>query len=86
MGKLNLKSMLQNYERTLCDKIFCYELNDRQNIKLIFYRENFCHLAGLHHVYDENKRYLGAKGYDLIVKEKLTIGALKNTTPKGLTT
>jgi len=83
MRKLDLKSILENYEQALCDKTFCYELNDKWKVNLAFYREDFCHLAGLQHVYKKSKRYLGANGYRLIVEGKVTINALKAHNEKG---
>jgi len=83
MGKLNLKSILSTYERTLCDKTFTYELNGKWNINLIFYREHFCHLAGLQYVYGRDKRFLGANGYRRIAENKLTIDSIRNHNEKG---
>jgi len=83
MGNLVLKSILQNYEQQLCDKMFKYELNNKWLINLVFLRENFCHLIGLQHVYGKDKRYLGMSGYKLIVDEKVTIASMKNHNEKG---
>jgi len=83
MDKLNLKTILNNYELALCDKTFSYELNGKWNINLIFYREHFCHLAGLQYVYNRDKRYLGANGYRLIAEDKLTIDSIRKHNEKG---
>ena len=40
-----------------CHKIFKYELNNKINIEVIFYIEGLCHLLGIQHVYDNDKRY-----------------------------
>ena len=83
MGNFILKSILKNYEQKLCDKMFKYELNNKWLINLVFLKENFCHLIGLHHVYNKNKKYLGMSGYKLIIDEKVTIEAMKNHNEKG---
>ena len=77
MDKVDLKYLLQNYEQKLCNKTFRYELNKKTIIDLIFYKENFCHLMGIHHVFDNDKRYLGINGYKLITESKITTDSLK---------
>jgi hypothetical protein len=64
LGDLNLKSVLNDYKEKLCNKIFRYELNGKLFVNVRFYVESFCHLAGLHYVYENDKRYLGAKHYE----------------------
>ena len=49
--------LLEYYEQNLCHKIFKYELNNKINIEVIFYIEGLCHLLGIQHVYDNDKRY-----------------------------
>ena len=83
MGDLNLKSILNDYKEKLCNKIFRYELNGKLFVNVRFYVESFCHLAGLHYVYENDKRYLGAKGYTLITDRKITINCLKKHNEKG---
>ena len=83
MKGLSLKSILINYKETLCEKIFHYELNGKSIINLRFYIENFCHLAGLHYIYDNDKRYLGAKGYKNIINESITIDSIKKHNEKS---
>ena len=73
----NLKSMLNNYEETLCDKLFFFELNHKWQVKLEFYREDFCHLVGLHHVYGRDKRYLGLNGYRKVNSDEITLDSIK---------
>lgn len=53
----DLKELLEYYEQNLCHKIFKYELNNKINIEVIFYIEGLCHLLGIQHVYDNDKRY-----------------------------
>ena len=83
MEKLNLKTILQEYEQTLCNRIFHYELGDKLKIDLIFYSENFCHLMGFHHVFVKDKRYLGASGFKMVNDEKLTVESIKQHNEKG---
>ena len=83
MGDLNLKSILNDYKEKLCNKIFCYELNGKSIVNVRFYTESFCHLAGLHYVYENDKRYLGTKGYKLIIDGKVTGDCLKKHNEKG---
>ena len=73
----DLKELLEYYEQNLCHKIFKYELNNKINIEVIFYIEGLCHLLGIQHVYDNDKRYLGKRGYNLIKTEKLKRANLK---------
>jgi len=83
MEKLNLKAILQEYEQTLCNRIFHYELSGTLKLDLVFYTENFCHLMGFHHVFLKDKRYLGASGYKMVNDEKLTVESLKLHNEKG---
>jgi hypothetical protein len=83
MRRLHLKSMLQNYEQTLCNKEFHYELNGKIKINLTFYIEDFCHLVGLQHVYGKDKRYLGSSGYHLIMNDVVTIDSIMKHNEKG---
>lgn len=53
----DLKELLEYYEQNLCHKIFKYELNNKISIEVIFYIEGLCHLLGIQHVYDNDKRY-----------------------------
>jgi len=55
----DLNEILDVYETQLCNRIFRYQLNNKINIEIVFYVENFCHLLGLQHVYGKNKKYLG---------------------------
>lgn len=80
---MTLLGILRNYENKLCNKKFCYELNGKDKVHLVFYTENFCHLLGLHYVYHKDRRYLGARGYDLVSREKVTIESMKKHNEKG---
>jgi hypothetical protein len=70
------------YETYLCDKIFKYQLNNKIDIEIKFYKENLCHLLGIQHVIND-KNYLGLKGYNKIKKLKLTYNFLKKYNKKG---
>lgn len=69
--KKDLKELLEYYEQNLCHKVFKYELNNKMNIEIIFYIEGFCHLPGIQHVFNNDRHYLGKRGYNLIKTEKL---------------
>lgn len=73
----DLKELLEYYEQNLCHKIFKYELNNKINIEVSFYIEGLCHLLGIQHIYGNDKRYLGRRGYNLIKTEKLKRANLK---------
>ena len=72
-----LLDLLQLYEKELCSKIFSFKLSNGQVIKLRFFREQLCHLLGIQHIYENNKKYLGASGYEKILTGKITVPALK---------
>ncbi len=75
--KKELKELLEIYEIELCRYIFKYQLNEKINIEIAFYIENFCHLLGLQHIYGKDKRYLGINGYNKIKNDKLKRSHLK---------
>ena len=79
----SLKTILSHYEETLCDKLFSYELNHKWQANLVFYREDFCHLVGLHHVYGRDKRYLGINGYRRVVSGEITVESIKKHNMKS---
>lgn len=72
-----LEELLENYEKNLCNRIFKYELNNKINIEIVFYIENFCHLLGIQHVLGKNKKYLGINGYNKIKNKQLQRKHLK---------
>lgn len=79
MSNVELRALLSEYENNLCDKTFRYELADGTVIDVMFYREQFCHLLGLQHIFYENKSACtGIKGYSKIKNGKLTVKELKN--------
>ena len=73
----DLDELLQIYEDELCNRIYKYQLNNKIDIEIIFYVENFCHLLGIQHVFGRNKKYLGLNGYNRIKDNKLTRKHLK---------
>ena len=77
MSKIVLLDLLQSYEKELCNKIFSFKLSNGQIIKLRFFKEQLCHLLGIQHIYENDRKYLGAKGYDKILSEEITVSALK---------
>jgi len=78
MSKINLHELLRFYEDNLCGRVFRYEISNGLIINVSFYREQFCHLIGLQHIFKHDKRYLGANGYDKIKSEKLTSKFIKS--------
>lgn len=72
-----LNELLDIYEMELCNRIFKYQLNNKIDIEIVFYIENFCHLLGLQHVYEKNKKYLGINGYNKIKNCQLKRSDLK---------
>ena len=42
-----LNELLDIYEIELCNRIFKYQLKNKIDIEIVFYKENFCHLLGL---------------------------------------
>ena len=77
MAKNNLKEILTEYENTLCDRTFKYVLSNNSEIRIVFYRENFCHLIGLQYLYKNDKHYLGRSGYESIKQDKINIEKMK---------
>lgn len=73
----DLNEILDVYETQLCNRIFRYQLNNKIDIEIVFYVENFCHLLGLQHVYGKNKKYLGINGYNKIKDKQLKRNDLK---------
>ncbi len=73
----DLDELLDIYEKQLCNRIFKYQLNNKIDIEIKFYVENFCHLLGLQHIYDKNKKYLGINGYNKIKGNQLKRNNLK---------
>lgn len=73
----DLDEILDTYETQLCNRIFRYQLGNKIDIDIIFYAEHFCHLLGLQHIYDGNKKYLGINGYRKIKDGQLKRNNLK---------
>ena len=55
----DLDELLEIYEYELCNRIYKYQLNNKIDVEIGFYIENFCHLLGIQHVFGRNKKYLG---------------------------
>lgn len=83
MEKADLRTILNNYEKKLCNKLFRYELKNNHLIDLIFYVEDFCHLIGMHYVFVNDKRYLGKNGHKLVSAEQVTVDIMRNHNEKG---
>ncbi len=77
MDDLSLKLLLNDYTVNLCNRLFVLTLENEKEIKIRFFKESMCHLLGLQHVYDNDRKYLGAKGYEKIKNEEITIQSLK---------
>ncbi len=79
MAEVDLKELLSEYEKNLCDKTFRYELANGTVIDVVFYQEQFCHLLGIQHIFNEKKYdYIGKKGYEKIKNDDLTVKSLKS--------
>lgn len=74
---MTLQQILSEYVATLCNKRFVYELIGGQIIKVTFYKEHLCHLLGIQHVYND-KKYIGAAGFQRILDGDLTIKDMRN--------
>lgn len=75
---------MENYETELCNRIFKYQLNNKIDVEIAFYVENFWHLLGLQHVYGKNKKYLGINGYNKIKDNQLKRNDLKKHNKAGI--
>jgi len=80
---INLQEIQRIYKINLCDKKFHYLLENDTEINIVFYEENLCHLLGIQHVFNNDKKYLGRSGYNKIVDNTLTTKYLKNHNEKG---
>ena len=78
MQSVNLQELLKDYENSLCDRIFEYELANSQLVQVSFYREQLCHLLGLQYVFEHNRHYLGIEGFNKIKNAKITSEKLRN--------
>lgn len=67
----------KKYTDNLCNKLFVFNLKNGKQIKIALFRESMCHLMGLQHVYDNDRNYLGCKGYKKILENKITTKKLK---------
>ena len=75
--KLSLLDIVSTFEEKIQNKMFCYTLSNSQTIRIAIYQEQICHLLGIQYVFGHDKRYLGAKGYQSIKSENITIDSLK---------
>lgn len=71
--KLSLLDIVSTFEEKIQNKMFCYTLSNSQTIRIAIYQEQICHLLGIQYVFGHDKRYLGAKGYQSIKSENITI-------------
>ena len=84
IGKMkDLKTLLTEYEKNLCDRLFVLTLSNNKTINIRFFREDMCHLMGIQHVYDKSKKYLGAEGYKKINNGDITFKILKKVNKSG---
>lgn len=79
---ISLLDIVNFFENNIYNKVFCYTLSNGNTIRVAIYKEQICHLLGIQYVFPKDKHYLGAKGYNLIKEEKLTIDLLKKQNRK----
>ena len=77
MPDIDLQNLLAVYNTKLCNRLFRYELSNGTTVEVVFYREQLCHLLGLQYVYDHDKHYLGASGYQKIQNGAITADSLQ---------
>lgn len=82
MQNIDLKQLLINYTNNLCDKQFVFILSKNKKLTVMFFRESLCHLMGLQHIFNNDTRYLGGKGYQKIKDELVTVDTLKKRNKK----
>lgn len=75
--EISLFDIISSYENNIQDRIFCYKLSNGQTIRIAIFQEQICHLLGLQYVYNNDKHYLGEKGFQKIKSGIITIEALK---------
>lgn len=51
-------------------------------VKIMLFRESLCHLMGLQHIFNNDVKYLGGKGYKKIQEESITVETLKKHNKK----
>lgn len=76
MSDIDLQALLNYYDTNLCNRLFRYVISNGQIVDIIFYKEQLCHLLGLQYIYNGDKHYLGAKGYQKIKSGTVTTNAL----------
>lgn len=81
MREVVLKDLLDFYASDLCNRIFEFDLPKGKTIQVRFYEEQFCHLLGIQHIFN-NKRYLGKAGFERIKNEKLIMKDVINASGK----
>ncbi len=78
----SLIDLMDFYDSNLCDRVFEIKTDKGVQLNITFYREQFCHLIGLQHVYSD-RRYLGEKGYNKVKNGKVTLASLIKHNKKG---
>jgi len=78
LDELSLKIICDFYSNHICNYSYEYELSGNKNIKIRFFKENLCHLLGIHKVVPQQTKgfYIGNKGYEKIESDSLTIDDL----------
>ena len=81
-AELSLQNLQLFYEEHLMNRTFEFELDEPSQpiIKLIFEADNFCHLIGFQHIFEDEQNatdYEGFFGYNKIKKCEVTMGTFK---------
>ncbi len=83
MSNIDFGSLLNLYEGQLCDRTFYFELANGQTIRVVFFREQFCHLMGIQHIYENDRRYIGKSGFEKVKNGTLTAQRAKKYNRSG---
>lgn len=84
VNQISLQLLQDFYENYVIGYLYKYKLKGDIELNIRFYREDFCHLLGIHKVVPQNMkgRYVGKNGYEKIKSGELTIANLKSMNEK----
>ena len=85
-SNISLQLLQKFYKKYLCDRLFVFELENDDEVILVFKEENMCHLLGIQHVMTGQHRakdYAGSTGYQLIEDGTVTCSFLESKNKSG---